>query len=655
MLRLVLSVMLVAAAMLAQSTASWKTIEAGTLVNPPAWATLERQLIGDMSRAAFEFAGRYTRPGGTLIWKTSGSASPDDPYESFYNYPLLYALGGDARLRDLSFTEWNAITRQLTDDFRAMRVEFPKQDDWFHHGEGTMFFYLLGLADPTDYELVKRAKRFAGLYMNEDPEAQNYDPKLKMIRSPRTGSAGPYFGSAERARPFRMAKGMAVYGMPIEGVPGIETIEDLQKPGAPERYGVALQERLYRGGDVPPNLAATSLVTNAYLFTGDAKYADWVKEYTGAWVERTRANSGIVPDNVGLSGKVGEYFDGKWWGGLYGWRWPHGYHTVGQPIQIAAANALLITGDRSYLEMPRTTMDAVIAQGRRTDRGWVVPSRRDSSGWLDFGRMDYSYLSALWFMSLADEDWQRVERVRQAEGTDWRRVADTHTKMDNGHEQPWLRFLAGDFPEYPERILSSAAGQVRDRLQKMRDNWLLLDEYPGTYHRVDAGKGDFTKLNEHHWQQQNPVTTEALIQLMLGAPQMMYNGGLLHASVRYFDPARQRPGVPPNVAALVRKIGADGIVVELVNLSPFERSDVILQAGTFGEHSFTTVKYARQVESESNRRRRTTVEESVAVEGKTFQVRLSPGAGITLEAGMRRFVNKPTYAFPWHGDAIPVR
>ena len=70
-----------------------------------------------MSQAVFKFVRHYMRSGGTLIWRTSGSASPDDSYESFYNYPLLYALGGDDGLREISFTEWNAMTRQLTKTF----------------------------------------------------------------------------------------------------------------------------------------------------------------------------------------------------------------------------------------------------------------------------------------------------------------------------------------------------------------------------------------------------------------------------------------------------------------------------------------------------------------------------------------------------------
>jgi len=432
---LIIALSLSAAVALAQSASpAVTTIESNTRVNPPAWAPLERRLIDDESKAVFVFVNHYVRSGGTLIWRTSGSASPDDSYESFYNYPLLYALGGDERLGGLSFTEWNAMTRQLTNFFHMMREEYSQQDDWFHHGEGNMYFYLLALADPTDYELVDRARRFAGFYMNEDPAAPNYDAKLKIIRSPRTGSAGPYLGSAEKATPFQLQPGMAVYGLPIEDVPGIATAADLAKPGNAQRFGVALEEHLYRGGDVAVNLSATTLATNAYLLTGDRKYVDWLKEYVGAWLERTQANGGIVPDNVGLSGKVGEYFNGKWWGGYYGWRFPHGYHSVGQSIQIAAANALLLTGDEKYLEMPRSTLDAIVAQGKHTDKGFVVPSRKETSGWVDFGTMNNAYLSQLWFMSLSPGDWDRVEKVRQADGTDWCQVADTHTKEDGGHD-----------------------------------------------------------------------------------------------------------------------------------------------------------------------------------------------------------------------------
>ena len=52
-------------------------------------------------------------------------------------------------------------------------------------------------------------------------------------------------------------------------------------------------------GDIANNLAATGLVTNAFLYTGDEKYRKWVLDYVEAWIDRTKANGGITPDNVG--------------------------------------------------------------------------------------------------------------------------------------------------------------------------------------------------------------------------------------------------------------------------------------------------------------------------------------------------------------------
>jgi hypothetical protein len=102
------------------------------------------------------------------------------------------------------------------------------------------------------------------------------------------------------------------------------------------------------------------------------------------------------------------------------------------------------------------------------------------------------------------------------------------------------------------------------------------------------------------------------------------------------------------VAALVTRIERERTVLQLVNLSPFESREVIVQAGTFGEHNFTTVKYQRR---EKNR----PLERTVEVNGKFFQVTLEPGCGITLDLGVKRYANQPSYAFPWHGSKVPVR
>jgi len=671
------------------------SIQSNVPVSPPAWAVMERKLLDTMSEAALRYADRYTRSGGTLIWKTTGGASPDDLPEAFYNLPLLYALGGDERLKDLSFQLWSATARQLTYDFPVFHREFAKHADWMHLGEGLLFFYYLPLADPTDHETLARAKRFAGLYMNEEPEAPNYDAQHKIIRSPHTGSLGPRCGSVEEAGPYGWSKGMSVYGLPLQDIEGINDIEQLKIEANAIKMGRAMAERMQRG-DTPPNLAATSLAANAYLFSGEQKYADWITAYTGAWLERTRANNGITPDNVGLSGKVGEYHGGKWWGGNYGWQWPHGFLTLGMPFLISSSNALLVTrGDAGYLELIRSNIDQLIANGKNYNGSFLVPYKHGGRGWFSFRPLARTYPVSLWYLSMLDADWQRIEKLRQAstvdwhvatkssypnndyatlpepmgdcEGCDidglhdWNRVADIRNKTDNGHDGPWVRFLAGANPDYPRRILRQAYGQVNYRMKMIRENVLLLEYDPRGTEKIDPAQVDLKNVHEHHWMTVSPVTTEALIQLTLGGPQIQYNGGLLHTRVRYFDPDARRPGLPPDVAALVTKISAGQTQLELVNLSPFDTRRVIIQGGMFGEHQFGRVSYRKRTDKDPiqpdffARAEPVLSGETVEVNRKFFEVELPPGTGQTLEIETKRFANKPTYAFPWHGDKIPIQ
>ena len=672
-----------------------KTIDANVPIPPPAWAVLERKLLEVMSEAAIRYADRYTRSGGTLIWRTTGKASPDDLPEAFYNFPLLYAMGGDERLKNLSFQLWNATARQLTTDFGVFHRDFAKHADWMHLGEGLLFFYFLPLADPTDHETFSRARRFAGLYLGEEPEAPNYDSERRIIRSPHTGSLGPRFGSAEEAGAYRWSKGMAPYGLPLQDIPGIDGFEDLKKEENAKRMARAMAERMHRG-DVPSNLAATSLAANAYLFSGEQKYADWIREYTTAWLERTRANGGVTPDNVGLSGKVGEYHQGKWWGGNYGWQWPHGYLTLGMPLQIAAANAMLVSGgDPVFLELVRSNLDQLLSRGKNFRGSFIVPYKRGDHGWFAFRPLARSYPVSLWYMSMKGTDWDRIERLRLAakkdwhvatnsefpnhgyatlpepmadcEGCDieglqdWSHVADVRNKTDQGHEAPWVRFLAGANPQYPERILRMSYGQMSYRMKMIQNDVLLLEYDPRGTDEIDPKRADIRNVHEHHWMTVNPVTTEALVQLTMGGPQIIYNGGLLQVRVRYFDPARRRPGLPPDVAALVKGLEADRTRLELVNLSPFEDRRVIVQAGAFGEHEFGEVKYLHRVDKDPiqpdffARSAPEVVEKAVKIDHKFFQVRLPPGTGVDLDMETRRFVNKPSYAFPWHGNRIPIR
>ena len=163
---------------------------------------------------------------------------------------------------------------------------------------------------------------------------------------------------------------LAEYPPPFEDIPGVPG--PLADWNDDRIFGEMLQrmnERMMRG-DVPLNLTATSLITNAYLYTGDEQYRQWVLDYVTAWQERTRANSGIVPDNVGPTGKIGELMDGKWWGGF---------------ITLSLANKAV--GRRPFLWGGLVTLGTII--------GGIVLSTASTS--IPFGKNLFSLpMPALW-------------------------------------------------------------------------------------------------------------------------------------------------------------------------------------------------------------------------------------------------------------------
>jgi hypothetical protein len=592
---------------------------------PPDWALRQRHLMQCMNEAAVQFVRRYTREDGTLVWRDEwpGMDGSDDGYESFQNFPLFYALGGSEEVHRLSRVEWDAVTRQFT-GYGTVYREYDAYYDWMHHGESSIYFYYFGLADPTVERDRARSLSFAAMYTGEDPEAPNWDAQHKIIRSPITGSRGPRFeNTAEDWVTHRPI--LAHYPPPFEDIPGCPG--PLADWNDDQIFGEILQrmnQRMMRG-DVPLNLTATSLITHAYLYTGEEKYRQWVLDYVGAWQERATANGGIVPDNVGPTGKIGELMDGKWWGGYYGWRWPHGYTHILEPILIAASNALLITGDDAWLDFPRAQMDRIWELGREeAGKGWVVPHRHGDQGWYDYRPFNALYPITLWALTMAEADRERVERVRA--GAAWNEVHGRRGKGEYYHAAPWYAFLEGSFPDYPTQIQTATYRGMLRRLDTMRHD-----------------DGDPNEWDVHHWQEINPVATEALVQLTLGAPQVLYHGGLLHSPLRYFDFQVRRPGLPDAVAALVTAVSRDSLTVELVNTDPLAPRDVQLQAGAFAEHQFTRCRLAAVADPPSALEAAPCSE----VNDRQFRAHLEPADAVRLEIGLTRYVNRPTYARPW--------
>ena len=597
------------------STVSDKVIQLKEQAPPPEWALLERHLLAALYPAALEYVNKYTNQDGTLIWRDEwpGMDGSDDGYESFYNFPLYCALGGPMAIDSLARHLWEGVTRQFT-GYGQVYNEFDAGYDWMHHGESYTYLYFFGLTDPENQTFRNRSLKFASMYM--DPKYGNYDPELKLIRSPLTGSKGPRFvNTAEDWVTHRPI--LANYLLPYEDIPGIDSSAAWNDD---DRFPLILQamnERMMKG-DVPLNLAATSLIANAYMYTGEVKYKKWIEEYTQAWIRRVEQNDGFLPDNVGLSNKVGEHTGGKRWGGYYGWRWPHGLPNQMEATVIGAGNAYLVSGDDGYLSLPKAVIKLVEEQKKEVDGKILVPYRFDDRGWWDFRPMRPKYPTHLWYISRQQEDWERAKRL--TDPGKWHNTQYRKGKGDSENTAPWMGFLEGKNPDYPVEILRANYKEVQRRLQMVRE---------------DESKPD--EQDVHHFFQRNPVILEGLVHLMLGAPNHIYHGGLLHTSLRYFDPENNRSGIPPDVAALVSRISSKSVTVQLVNLHPSKKRQVIIQGGMFAEHQIERVRQVIHYPYQF-----------YTIEKPYFQVELGPGACGQLEIDLNRFQNQPSYRFPWH-------
>lgn len=605
----------------------------------PPWAIQQRHLIDQLNDAADAFVARYVEADGTLKWRAAwpGMDGSDDPYEGFMQLALLYVLGGADHLYDDARRIWDGITWQWT-EYGQVDREFAKYYDWMHHGEGYLYLFFLGMAHPTSRKDRQRAQRFGRMYAGLDPLAPNYDPAHKLMRAPLTGSHGPrHHVTPEDWQTHRVV--LDHYLAPYEDIIDT-TFADMRCRWSDDRIYAdiiaKMNERMNRG-DVPLNLNSNAIITHAYLYDGAEHWRTRVLEYLAAWEERTQRNGGITPDNVGLTGRIGEYLDGKWWGGYYGWRWPHGFMTIIEPITNACMNALLLTGDQRWLQLARQQLDANWDLGHDVAGQWHVPHRHFDSGWSDYRLPTHKYPIYLWFASLAAEDYQRVMRIPRTH--DWNDIQIGSGKHYISNTLPWFEYIHGRNPDYPERILAANTALVHQQVRKMHTP--IAD--PANW--ADTTGIDARGLNInmdvdpiHAWQELTPVCVEGLLQLTLGAPMHISHGGMQYGIVRYYDASKRRPGLPPGVAALVSTITAEQFTVTLVNTDLHTPQHIVLQAGTFGEHHF------RQVDVTSHTG---TLLYTQQIDAPWYTITLDGGCGAHLAFTYTRYQHAPSYANPW--------
>jgi hypothetical protein len=588
-----------------------------TPMAPPQWALLERELLRANSQACERFAAKFVDERGYLLhtprWGTLDG--PDDAIETFFNWTLLHALGGsDAVLalykkaQEGHWRQYGELRTKLTElsSNGAYHKEFITQSDWFHTGEGMRAFFFLGLSEPNNAQYRERMKRFAGMYMNEDPAAPNYDPVHKVIKSIWNGSRGP------------MLRKATVYDWVGDPVPGsfhlLHNAAGRSKLLDMTTYYPKMlahcTEYLDSVGDNFLNLAATILPTNAYMLTGESKYKDWVLEYVNAWKERAAACGGNIPSNIGLDGKLGGEYGGQWWKGTYGWNFTifdgeleqiahRNYFTAGS--WPGFANALMLTGDPGYVAVLRRQMDNIYAQ-KKTENGRVLLPQMygDPRGYKYDGPPSwYQYtpnlhtdrLTEIYLWSMDRKDLERVPK------------------------EGWVAYLEGLDPSYPVKALERDFEQVRRKVRMIENDATTADTRLADY-LLDL----------------NPAATDTLLNLTLGGYFARGKIWTLHSRFRYFDPQGRRAGLPPDVAALVEKLGNDSATLSLVNVSPVEARTVVLQAGAYGEHQFDSAAYSGK---------------TVAIGGPLLTVRLEPGCGTRIEFRLGRYRNTPSLAQPW--------
>jgi hypothetical protein len=568
-----------------------------TPMTTPEWAKLERQLLDANTPACREFFDKYYDRRGYLqaFLRWGANDGPDDAFENFNRWPELHALGGDDTILRIYRTAHDGMIRQYseakTTDVPAGRDgmyvdEYSAQSDWMHHGEGLQLFNRMALSTPDDPVYLDRVRRFAALYMGEAPRAPNYDPERKLIRSMINGSKGPL---------LRKATALDWVGDPFDTTGFVALHGESTYQQFLEHY----VEYTDVVGDHFLNLVATTLPTNAYLATGDGKYRRWLVDYMDAWLARMKQNRGIIPSFVDVDGRIGGA-SGRWWSNAYGW----GFSPVNPVTKrrehrnripralVGFSNALLVTGDKKYVDAWRTMIAAVNANARSVDGQREYPTMFGEDGWYGWQREPWS-VGALdvWYWSMHPDDRARVPA------------------------NPWVEFLEGRNASYPESTLTRELDSIARKVEAIR-----ADRTPPDKRLAD----NMLDLN--------PAATDSLVRLMWGALVPGREGGLLNARLRYFDPARRRAGVPEDVAALVSAMSDTQTSVTLINLNAREPRTVIVQAGGYAEHRIESVEWSGHRES---------------VGATHLPVRLQPGSGAKLTLTMRRYVNQPTVRFPW--------
>jgi hypothetical protein len=133
----------------------------------PSWAIWQRNLFDSIDSVTEPYLRHFTQENGEFIWNDSwGGGSPDDFFEPFFNWPLVYSVGAGDHLLSLAEHQYGAILGQLG-RLGSYHKDYGFNEDQMHQSEADVLFYNLCLTLPENEGLQDLARRFAGFYLNE--------------------------------------------------------------------------------------------------------------------------------------------------------------------------------------------------------------------------------------------------------------------------------------------------------------------------------------------------------------------------------------------------------------------------------------------------------------------------------------------------------
>ena len=176
----------------------------------------------------------------------------------------------------------------------------------------------------------------------------------------------------------------------------------------------------------------------------------------------------------GLDGKIESGYG--WYGGVYGWdsrvvqipsraRWPTARRSSG--LHYGFANALLLTGERRYVDLWRRMLDLVNAKARMRTAGRCTRTcTGGSTGWIDCSRAARSTTCHARAPRAGTSSGPSKFSPGAVELYYW--TLD-RTALDLlPAPPPWVRYLDGEDPAYPDEALQADLEQLRSKVERMR-------------------------------------------------------------------------------------------------------------------------------------------------------------------------------------------